>query len=265
MKRKCNNRAHQKLNVRGQTAGCKASSFLKKYNIVFALQSTVVKFQEWKNLEKQFSVEKKIGVLLINSKVTNKYVSLNRPIQTSKTPSSLSWSQNQSSNVEIIQNFPPHIDPTNTFLTDQKKKIEQLSRINLFQASTLLIGCDSQQQVSDIFELIINNKNVLLPSFSSSMTQKIFPWLNCKLRYLRNQKILVGGIHKRIKYSHLDFYQQNNKNSMTYPNFRDSLLKKIALFLTIYLTFFQQTVASTTPSKIPISSNSLKTNISTSF
>ena len=83
------------------------------------------------------------------------------------------------------------------------------------------------------------------------MSQIIFPWLNCKLRHLRYQKILVGGIHKRIKYSHLDFYQQHNKNSMTFPNFRDSLLKKIALLLTIYLTFFQQTVASTTPSKIP--------------
>ena len=252
MKRRCNNRAHQKLNVRGQTAGCKASSFLKKYNIVFALQSTVVKLQEWKNLEKQFSVEKKIGALLINSKVTNKYVSLNRPNQTFNTLSSFSWRPNQGSNVAINQNFPPHIDPANTLFTQQKKKIEQLSRINLFQASTLLIGCESQQQVSDIFELIINNKNLLLSSFSfsSSMTQMIFPWLNCKLRYLPYQKILVGGIHKRIKYSHLDFYQQNNKNSMTYPNFRDSLLKKIALLFTIYLTFFQQTVASTTPNKI---------------
>ncbi len=253
MKRRCNNRGHQKLNFRGQTAGCKASSFLKKYNIVFALQSTVVKLQEWKNLEKQFSVEKKIGALLINSKVTNKYVSLNQPNQTSKALSSLSLRQNQNSNVAVNQNFPAHINPTNTFFIEQKKKIEQLSRINLFQASTLLIGCESQQQVSDIFELIINNKNLLLPSFSfpSSMTQIIFPWLNCKLRYLRYQKILVGGIHKRIKYSHLDFYQQNNKNSMTYPNFRDSLLKKIALLLTIYLTFFQQTIASTTPSKMP--------------
>ena len=253
MKRRCNNRAHQKLNIRGQTAGCKASSFLKKYNIVLALQSTVVKLQEWKKLEKQFSVEKKIGALLINSKVTNKYVSLNRPNQTSMTLSPLLLRQNQGSNVTINQNFTLHIGPTNTLFTQQKKKIEQLRRINLFQASTLLIGCESQQQVSDIFELIINKKNFLLPSFSfsSSMTQMIFPWLNCKLRYLPYQRILVGGIQKRIKYSHLDFYQQNNKNSMAYPNFRDALLKKIALLLTIYLTFFQQTVTSTTSSKMP--------------
>ena len=253
MKRRCNNKVHQKLNVRGQTAGCKASSFLNKYNIVLALQSTVVKFQEWKKLEKQFSVERKIGALLINSKVTNKYVNLNRPNQPSMTLSALPLRQNQSSNVAINQNFPPHIDPPNTLFTQQKKKIGQLRRINLFQAPTLLIGCESQQQVSDIFELIINKKKFLLPSFSfpSSMIQMIFPWLHCKLRYLPYQTILVGGIHKRVKYSHLDFYQQNNKNSMTYPNFRDSLLKKIALLLTIYLTFFQQTVASTTPSKIP--------------
>ena len=250
MKRRYNNRGHQKLNVRRQTAGYKAFSFLKKYNIVLALQSTVVKLQEWKKLEKQFSVDKKIGALLINSKVTNKYVSLNGPNQTS-VPVSLK--QNQGSNVSINHNFTLHIDPTNTLSSQQKKKIEPLTRINIFQASTLLIGCESQQQVSDIFELIINNKNLLLPSFSfsSSMVQMILPWLNCKLRYLPYQRILVGGIYKTIKYSHLDFYQQNHKNSMTYSNFRDSLLKKIALLLTIYLIFFQQTVASTTPNQIP--------------
>ena len=137
MKRRCNSRVHQKLNVRGQTAGCKASSFLKKYNIVLALQSsTVVKLQEWQKLEKQFSGDKKIGALLIKSKVTNKYVSLNRPNQTSKTLSSLSLRQNQDSNVAVNQNFSPHIDTTNTFtlLIEQKKKIEQLNRIHLFQA-----------------------------------------------------------------------------------------------------------------------------------
>ena len=78
----------------------------------------------------------------------------------------------------------------------------------------------------------------------------LFPWLRCKLRYLQYNRILLGGIHKSIKYSHLDFYQQNIINATAYPNFRDSLQKKISLLLSLYFTFFQHKVYQQYPMKL---------------
>lgn len=240
---KSNKNQYRKINIRRQTAGCKTSNFLEKYEIVFVLQSTMVTLQEWKMLGKDFTIGKKIGGLLVNSKLANKFVPFN---ETKTNTINISLGQSQclaKRDPALNQNFIINIHQANKLFSQSNKNLRNGEDINLFQAPTLLLGCDSQEQVSQIFESIINKKFFLLPCSSSSTM--LFPWLRCKLRYLQYNRILLGGIHKSIKYSHLDFYQQNIINcarSEAYPNFRDSLQKKISLLLSLYFTFFQHKV-----------------------
>ena len=234
---KSNKNQYRKINVRRQTAGCKTSNFLEKYEIVFVLQSTMVTLQEWKMLQKDLTIGKKIGALLVNSKLANKFVPFN---ETKTNTIDISVGQSQCSDLALNQNFIINIHQANKLFSHSNKNLRDGKNINLFQAPTLLLGCDSQEQVSHIFESIINKRFFLLPCSSSSTM--LFPWLRCKLRYLQYNRILLGGIYKSIKYSHLDFYQQNIINSTAYPNFRDSLQKKISLLLSLYFTFFQHKV-----------------------
>ncbi len=235
---KYNKKQYRQVNLRRQAAGCKTSNFFEKYDFVFVLQSTMVTLKEWKMFQKELSIGKKISALLVNSKLANKFVIFNDKKTTTRR-------QSQCSDAALNQNLLLNLDQANTLFGQSKKDLRDKGHIKLFQAPTLLIGCHSQEQVLQIFESIINKKFFLLPS-SSSM---IFPWLHCKLRHLQYNRILLGGIYKNIKYSHLDYYQHHIINSTAYPNFRDSLQKQISILLSFYFKFLQDKVGSTIPNQ----------------
>lgn len=235
---KCNKKQYRQVNVRRQAAGCKTSNFFEKYDFVFVLQSTMVTLKEWKMLQKELSIGKKISALLVNSKLANKFVIFNERKTNTRR-------QSQCSDATLNHNLIINLDQVNTLFGQSNKNLRDEGHIKLFQAPTLLIGCHSQEQVSQIFESIINKNFFLLPSASSM----IFPWLHCKLRHLQYNRILLGGIYKTIKYSHLDCYQHNIINSTAYPHFRDSLQKKISLLLRFYFSFFQCKIGSTIPNQ----------------
>lgn len=235
MNRKCNKNQSQKLNLKRQAARCKASNFIEDYDIIIALQSTIISLQEWKVLQREFSLQQKIRTLLINSKVANRFVFFN---QRKASFINLSVNRYLKRDADSKQNLISNINNPNISFTPSKEKVKENQQVMLFQAPTLLIGCHSQGQVSFILKSIFSNKFRLSPQ-PSSMT---FPWLQSKVRHLQFNRILLGGLYKNIKYSHLDFFHQNNINFIAYPTFRDSLKKKISLLLNSHFTFFQHKI-----------------------
>ena len=235
MNRKSNKKECQKLNLKRQAARCKASKFVEDYDIIIALQSTMISLQEWKVLQREFSLQQKINTLLINSKVANRFVFFN---QTKTSFINLSLERSLRRDAHYKQNLTSNINQPTISFTQSKEKVKENKQVMLFQAPTLLMGCHSQQQLSFILKSILNNKFILSPQPFSM----IFPSLQSKLRHLQFNRILLGGLHKKIEYSHLDFLHQNNLNFMAYPNFRDSLQRKISLLLNAYFTFFQHTI-----------------------
>ena len=236
MIRKSNKKESQKLNLKRQAARCKASKFVEDYDILIALQSTMISLQEWKVLQREFSLQQKISTLLINSKVAHGFVFFN---QRKASFMDLSLQRHLKRDVDSNLDLTSSLNHPKTSFTQSKEKVKENPRVMLFQAPTLLMGCHSQQQLSFILKSIFNNKFIFSPQ-SSSM---IFPWLQTKLRHLQFNRILLGGLHKKIEYSHLDFFHQNNLNFTAYPNFRDSLQKKISLLLNAYFTFFQHKIS----------------------
>lgn len=244
MNRKSNDKQSQKLNLKRQAARCKASKFVEDYDIIIALQSTMISLQEWKVLQREFSLQQKISTLLINSKVANRFVFFNQR----KAPFiDISLEGSMKGYVDSNQNLTTDLNHPNILFTSLKEKVQENRRVMLFQAPTLLLGCHSQQQLSFTLKSILNNKFILSPQPSSM----IFPWLQSKLRHLQFNRILLGGLYGKIEYSHLDFLHQNNLNFMAYPNFRDSLQKKISLLLDAYFTFFQHKISQQRQMKEP--------------
>ena len=106
MSRKFNKKPYRKLNVRNQAARCKTSNFLENHEIIFALQSSMIKLQEWKMLKNTFSRDEKISALLVNSKLANKFVVFNET-KTNSNHKSLG----QLSNVTLNQKSTINVDP----------------------------------------------------------------------------------------------------------------------------------------------------------
>ena len=134
MTRKYNKNPYRKLNVRNQAARCKTSNFLENHEIIFALQSSMIKLQEWKMLKKTFSPDEKIGALLVNSKLAHKFVVFNET-KTNSNNKSLEPLRNLTLNQKLTITIDPEIlaslaSQEDYFVFKENKEFKLLTQSN---------------------------------------------------------------------------------------------------------------------------------------